>query len=199
LRSTIRRVKSGDFSELAEVRLPEDHPLTILALGVNEMARSLQEARSQIENRLAQIEQEAERIEAQKMAIRELSTPVIELWRGILCIPIVGVVDTDRAAETTQRLLDEVMRRSASYVILDITGVEVMDTGTSSHFLRLAAAVELLGAECAISGFSPSVAGTVVQMGMDLSRIRTFRTIREALQHRLNQRATSLTRQGGPA
>jgi rsbT co-antagonist protein RsbR len=74
-----------------------------------------------------------------------------------------------------------------------------MDTGTSSHFLRLAAAVELLGAECAISGFSPSVAGTVVQMGMDLSRIRTFRTIREALQHRLNQRATSLTRQGGPA
>jgi rsbT co-antagonist protein RsbR len=188
VRIALRAAKSGDYSQHADVDLPDDHPVSVLAEGVNEMVSALGKARDRNKARLLDIEREVERIEAQRLAIQALSTPIIELWNGIICVPIVGLVDTQRASDVTQSLLDEVVSRRVRAVIIDITGVQVMDTSTTSHFLRLAAAVKLLGASCAISGFSPSIVATIVHMGMTFSELRTFRTMRDALQHYLVER-----------
>ena len=76
-------------------------------------------------------------------AIRELSTPVIEIWPGVLCAPIVGVLDSGRAAEMTSALLSNVVATKAALAIIDITGIEAMDTQATDHFLRMARAVKL--------------------------------------------------------
>jgi rsbT co-antagonist protein RsbR len=185
IRTTLQAARAGDFSQKIEVALPAEHPVALLADGINDMVSALATAREQSRARLADIEREAERIEDQRAVIRALSTPVIGLWRGVLCVPVVGLVDTDRASDVTQLLLEEVVRRRARAVIIDVTGVQVMDTTTTSHFLRLAASVGLLGSSCAITGFSPAVVASVVHMGIDFSSVRTFRSIRDALQHYL--------------
>ena len=114
-------------------------------------------------------------------AIRELSTPVIEVWNGVLCLPIVGVMETSRSAEMTETLLRAVVDKRARCAIVDVTGIEVMDTGTASHFLQMAKAVRLLGAECVLTGITPGLAQTMVHMGVDLSGITTHRSLRDAL------------------
>jgi rsbT co-antagonist protein RsbR len=81
----------------------------------------------------------------------------------------------------TGALLQTIVTKQARYAIIDITGIEVMDTRTVDHFLRMAKAVRLLGAECALTGISPHIAQTVVHMGLDLSDITTHRSLRDAL------------------
>ena len=120
-------------------------------------------------------------IEQQRAAIRELSTPVIEVWDRVLCLPVVGVMDTSRGAEMTESLLRGVVEKRARCTIIDVTGIEVMDTATADHFLRMAKAVRLLGAECVITGISPGIAQTIVHMGVDLGEVRTHRSLRDAL------------------
>jgi rsbT co-antagonist protein RsbR len=130
--------------------------------------------RRELDERLATIEQ-------QRSAIRSLSTPVIEVWRGVLCLPVVGVMDTARSAEMTSALLTTIVEKGARYAIIDITGIDVMDTRTVDHFIRMAKAIRLLGAECALTGLNPHIAQTVVHMGLDLSDIVTHRSLRDAL------------------
>ena len=120
-------------------------------------------------------------IEAQRRAIAQLSTPIIQVWDEILCLPVIGVVDTSRSAEMTDRLLDTVVSQRARAVIIDITGIEVMDTKTADHFIKMAKAVKLLGAEPVITGTSPSIAQTLTHIGVDLGDIRTLRSLRDAL------------------
>jgi rsbT co-antagonist protein RsbR len=103
------------------------------------------------------------------------------VWEGILCLPIVGVMDSGRSADMTDALLRAVVATRARCTIIDITGIEVMDTGTADHFMRMARAVALLGAECTLTGINPHIAQTIVLMGVDLSGIRTHRTLRDAL------------------
>ena len=83
----------------------------------------------------------------------------------------------------TASLLQAVVDKNTKYTIIDITGIEVMDTRTVDHFLRMAKAVRLLGAECALTGVNPHIAQTVVAMGIDFSGIATHRSLRDALQY----------------
>jgi len=96
---------------------------------------------------------------------------------------VVGVLDTVRSTEMTGVLLQAIVDKKARYAIIDITGIEVMDTRTVDHFMRMARAVRLLGAECALTGINPHIAQTVVQMGLDLTDIVTHRSLRDALSH----------------
>ena len=121
-------------------------------------------------------------IEKQRAAIRELSTPIMEVWDGVLCLPVVGVMDTMRSVEMTNSLLQTVVEKKTRCIIIDITGIDVMDTRTVDHFMRMARAVRLLGAQCVLTGINPHIAQTVVHMGIDLSNIVTHRTLHEALQ-----------------
>ena len=129
-----------------------------------------------------ELEGKLETIEMQQAAIRELSTPIIEVWAGVLCLPVVGIVDSQRSAEMTETLLETIVAKQARMAIVDITGIDVMDTKTADHFIKMARAVRLLGAECIITGINPGIAQTLTHIGVDLTGMRTLRSLRDALQ-----------------
>jgi rsbT co-antagonist protein RsbR len=180
----------GDYT--CRLELPEgDSPLRALFEGINTMVESLGIEKARSEAYQAELEEKLRTIDAQRVAIAELSTPVMQVWDSVLCLPVVGVMDTARSAEMTQALLRSVVEMKAKCCIIDITGIEVMDTGTADHFMRMARAVKLLGAECMLTGINPHIAQTIVQMGIDLSGIQTHRTLRDALRHYVDRAARS--------
>jgi len=175
-------VGKGNYSSRLDLDLPEQHPLFPLYVGINEMIDSLAGEQQRSNTYRQQLEEKLTTIEAQRVAIRELSTPIIEVWRGVLCLPVVGVLDSARAAEMTEGLLRTIVEKKTRCAIIDITGIQIMDTGTADHFLRMARAVRLLGAECVLTGINPQIAQTIVHMGVDLSDLVTHRSLRNALQ-----------------
>lgn len=176
----LAEVTSGTFhSRLPD--LPDADPFSSLFRGINETVGSLAAAQTESDRYRGELEEKLRTIEQQRMAIRELSTPIIEVWSGVLCLPVVGVMDTTRSAEMTETLLNAIASTRARCVIVDITGIEVMDTATADHFLRMARAIRLLGAECVLTGIKPGIAQTIVQMGVDLAGVVTRRTLRDAL------------------
>lgn len=112
-------------------------------------------------------------IRRHQAAIRELSTPVITVHHGVLLLPIVGTVDSRRAEQIMETVLTKVSDQEAHVLILDIAGVAVVDTEVADHLLKTAAAVKLLGAEVVLTGISPEVARTIVQLGVDISSMHT--------------------------
>jgi len=103
------------------------------------------------------------------------------VWDGVLTLPMIGIVDSGRAARVMDDLLSSVTRHRAKYAILDVTGVDVVDTATANHLISMVRAVRLLGAEGILTGIRPSVAQTVVSLGVDLSSILTLSTLRDGL------------------
>lgn len=131
-------------------------------------------ARDELERRLGTIED-------QRRTIEELSIPIIDAWDGVLTLPIVGTIDTQRAASMSDQLLMRVAETRAHSVILDLTGVEVIDTGTAAHLVKLIRATELLGTRCVLTGIGPQVATTMAALGLDLGGVRTLRTLKDGL------------------
>jgi len=185
----LRDVENGDLSARADIRYSENDPIGALASCINTMVSFLAARRDETLAIQQELEGQIDTIEKQRIAIRELSSPIIEIWSGVLCAPIVGVLDSLRASEMTNALLRTVVETKASLAIIDITGIEAMDTHATDHFLRMARAVKLLGSDCALSGVHPNVAQTIVHMGVDLSGVDSYRTLREALQRHLLKRA----------
>lgn len=122
-----------------------------------------------------------ERLEKQSAALRALSTPIIRVWDEIICLPVVGIVDSQRTADMMESLLSAIVEEKARYAIVDLTGVEVVDTSTAEHLLRLFRAASILGVSGVLCGIRPAVAQTIVTLGVDLSGINTLRTLEEAL------------------
>ncbi|MGK3985500.1 PAS domain-containing protein [Sorangium sp. So ce136] len=122
-------------------------------------------------------------IERQQQVIRQLSTPILQVWRGVLALPMIGVVDSARTAEVMDSLLQAVVRTQARYALLDLTGVEAVDTKTASYLVELVRAIRLLGAEGIITGIRPSVAQTVVSLGLDLAEVTTLSDLQAGLKH----------------
>lgn len=163
---------------------------TAFAIFVQELSEAKKEvtrALTRAESANRELEAKLETIEMQQAAIRELSTPIIEVWAGVLCLPVVGVVDSQRSAEMTETLLETIVSKQARTAIVDITGIDVMDTKTADHFIKMARAVRLLGAECIVSGINPGIAQTLTHIGVDLTGVRTMRSLRDALQFHLKE------------
>ena len=120
-------------------------------------------------------------IAQQRATISELQTPVIEVWDGILALPIVGSVDTARAQEMNEALLERIVETGSEIVLLDITGVPVVDTAVARHLLETVSAARLLGADVLIVGLSSRTAMTLVQLGIDLSHVTTRSTMAKGL------------------
>ncbi len=179
---TLANLGYGDYSARLEVDENDTGALASLFRGINEMIESLSAEQEKSRAYQLQLEEKLATIEKQRAAIRELSTPVMEVWDGVLCLPVVGVMDTARSVEMTNDLLQAVVQKKTRCTIIDITGIDVMDTRTVDHFMRMARAVRLLGAECVLTGINPHIAQTVVHMGIDLSNVVTHRTLHEALQ-----------------
>jgi rsbT co-antagonist protein RsbR len=180
--ATLQNVGYGDYSTQLDVQVGDTSPLASLYMGINDMICSLSAEQERRQAYQAELEDKLTTIEKQRAAIRELSTPIMEVWDNVLCLPVVGIMDTARSAEMTNALLQAVVEKKARCTIIDITGIDVMDTRTVDHFMRMARAVRLLGAECVLTGINPHIAQTVVHMGIDMSSVVTHRTLHEALQ-----------------
>ena len=120
-------------------------------------------------------------LERMRNAVQELSTPVLEVWDDVLALPVIGIVDSRRSAEMMERLLREVEHKQCRFVIIDITGVDVIDTATADHFIKIVNAVQILGARCIITGARGAVAQTLASLGMDLGPLVTLRNLKHAL------------------
>lgn len=129
--------------------------------------------------------EELNRLEKSEIIIRQLKTPVLRVWEGILAMPVLGVVDEERAAQMTDTLLAEVSGQRARVAVLDLTGLEEVDGGTVERLVRTVGAVQLLGCRCVVSGISPSVARIIVELGIDIAMISTFSTLQSALGYAL--------------
>ena len=189
-------VVGGDYrSRLDPKKVPEDSPLHTLYTGINDMIRSLEGVQRRSSAYETELEEKLSVIEAQRSAITELSTPIIEVWEGVVCLPVVGVIDSVRSAEMTEALLETIVARKARCAVIDITAIHVMDTATADYFLRMARSVRLLGAECLLTGVNPSIAQTIVHMGVELGDIRTYRDLRSALASFFGVRSTRESRE----
>ncbi len=121
------------------------------------------------------------RVEVLEHAIRLMSTPILEVGGGVLLMPIIGIVDSRRASEMTEALLEAIVKSRCQTAILDLTGMETIDTSTLDLLFKLITASRLLGSRVLISGISPTIAQSISQLGVDLSELRTYRTLEQAL------------------
>lgn len=125
--------------------------------------------------------------------VRELSTPVIPIVEGILALPLIGTIDSHRATQITDHLLHEISRQQASVVLLDITGVPIVDTIVASYLIQAIKASQLLGAQCVLVGIRPEVAQTMVGLGMDLTGVTTLATLQEGVAYGLRMRGLEIS------
>ncbi len=168
-----------DFSVRTESTAPEVQKLSLmLNFLIDSTRRSLEEVRDKNQQLAAQLET----IEQQRRAIQELSTPILQLWEGILVLPVIGFVDSARSQQMMERLLEEIVQRQARHVIIDVTGVAVMDTQTADYFTKIFNSVRLLGAQCLLTGIRPAVAQTLVHIGVQLDQVTTRRNLQQGLQ-----------------
>jgi len=143
--------------------------------------QGLRESEEQLRRLAADAQSQLDLIAAQQEAIRQLSTPIIEVWHGVLMMPLFGSIDQAQASQMQETLLEGITRTRARAAIIDLTGVEVVDTVTAQHIIGLVHAVQLLGARGIVVGIRPDVAQSIVALGVNLARITTLSNVREAL------------------
>lgn len=127
------------------------------------------------------LEQELETVAWQQQQILALSAPVLEVWDGVIALPIIGALDARRGAEVMGRLLSAVAARRSEHVLLDLTGVEALDAEAAHRIAGIVRAVSLLGAHGIVTGLSPAAARAFAEVGVDLSGVDTRRSLREGL------------------
>ncbi|APR80732.1 RsbR, positive regulator of sigma-B [Minicystis rosea] len=169
--------------------LEDENGKVFAALGASQditLQRRLENELRARNEELAQSEAgKAQLIERLRYSIDELSNPILEVWDDVLAMPIIGVVDSRRTSDMVQRLLGEVSRTQASFVIIDLTGVEIVDTKTADHLMKLMRKVEIVGARCVITGIRPAVAETLVDIGVDFGRLTMLRNLKHGLREAL--------------
>jgi rsbT co-antagonist protein RsbR len=133
-------------------------------------------------------------ITRQQRDLLDLSTPVVTLWEGILGVPLIGTLDSERTQVVMESLLQRIVDTGASIAIIDITGVPTVDTLVAQHLLKTVGAARLMGAECIISGIRPQIAQTIVHLGVDLGNVATKATLADALLLALGRLGARVTR-----
>jgi rsbT co-antagonist protein RsbR len=125
----------------------------------------------------------SEIISQQGKALMEMSTPVTAIWQGILMLPIVGFIDSKRSMDIMNAMLAKISDTHAEVIIIDISGVDVVDTAVANHLIKITKASRLMGCESTISGVSPAIAQTIVELGIEVGTIHTAVTLRDALEN----------------
>lgn len=131
-------------------------------------------------------------ISRQQEELIELSTPVVELWQGILALPLIGTLDSERTQVVMETLLQRLVATGSSIAVIDITGVPTVDTLVAQHLLKTVAAAQLMGADCIISGIRPQIAQTIVHLGIDLSTVATKASLSDAFALALKRRGLAV-------
>ncbi|MCA9686464.1 MAG: STAS domain-containing protein [Myxococcales bacterium] len=186
----------GNFHE---VEVGPDDELAAVELGVNtvladlrrqiaetgalnrELDLKIAERTRELQAKLEQITNQHDLIQRQRDAILELSTPVMQLWTDIIAMPVIGIIDGTRADAIMERLLTAISNRRARHAILDLTGVESLDTASAAHFARIIAAAGLIGARCVLTGIQSSAALALTDLGVEFENIETHRDLQSGL------------------
>jgi len=151
----------------------------------------LTESRQELENQLSTIKN-------QQAAIKRLSTPILEVWDDVLVLPVIGVVDAERAADMTEHLLRRVVETGSGSVIIDVTGAAGFDTATADHFLRLLKAANLLGARCILTGISAENAQALIGTDVHFENVVTLATLKEGLKRFTDRTRSQAAKRGEP-
>ena len=174
----LRTELSGDLVSLGEETLGASLLLDKLGLYTTEV---YQKGREEV-------------IFRQQQEMLELSTPVVELWEGILGLPVIGTLDSARTQVVMESLLQRIVDTGAQIAVIDITGVPTVDTLVAQHLLKTVAAARLMGADCIISGIRPQIAQTIVHLGVDLQDVATKATLADAFALALKRTGRTVTR-----
>jgi rsbT co-antagonist protein RsbR len=132
----------------------------------------------------------------QQQEMLELSTPVVELWDGVLAVPLIGTLDSARTQVVMESLLQRIVDTGANIAIVDITGVPTVDTLVAQHLLKTVAAARLMGADCIISGIRPQIAQTIVHLGVGLNDVVTKATLADAFSVALKRTGLTVQKTG---
>lgn len=197
IQAVLQAASAGDYSKRCPVTITEsfaENPLTAITPAINLLLddlRAKQRAQAKAEARLVEtvgeLKDKVRTIEEQAEHIRRLSTPVIEIWNDVLVMPLIGIIDGQRGEALMEAMLGSVAGRRARHVILDLTGVESIDTAAADQLLRVVRAGELVGAHCVLTGLHPTTAMTLTDLGVELGEIRTLRTVKEGLRYCLGE------------
>jgi rsbT co-antagonist protein RsbR len=171
----------GAVMELLHTAYQEDAELHIASM------EQLEQLIHQAQQQAFQVYLEAyeERVERQRRALAELSTPVIQVYENILVLPLVGAIDTERARRVMEELLLGITHYQAELVIIDITGVPVVDTSVANHLMQAVKAARLLGAQSILVGISREIAQTLVHLQIDLTAVVTRSNLQAGIEYAL--------------
>lgn len=163
------------FRDLHGGEVPEDYAPLSLAVSklIHADATLVLDAYSRATN---------QKISDQARAMMEMSTPVTALWDNILMLPVVGIIDSSRAQDIMKAVLRSIADARAKVFIMDISGVPVVDTAVANHLIKITRATRLMGCQSVLSGVSPTIAQTMVELGIDVGGIVTKATLRDALE-----------------
>jgi anti-anti-sigma regulatory factor/HAMP domain-containing protein len=193
------RITSGDLDQRAEIR--QRNEIGILAAGFNSMTTRLQQNLRGLEQRVAERTAELEQAlatrddtlndlresisarEALEKTIQGLSSPVLPVLEGVLVMPLIGVIDSERAALLVTSLLSAIEQHHATIVLIDVTGVPLVDTQVARVLIQAADAARLLGAEPILVGIRPELAQTIVGLGLDLSSLTTQADLQSSIRY----------------
>lgn len=192
IQNILAATAAGDL----DVRLQPkyDDPFAEIEVGINILINDLTEElkerekiQTDLEKKLATIQQQQKTIVQQQEDLLELSSPVIKIWDNVLVLPVIGTLDSRRSQIMMENLLQKIVDTGCTTAILDITGVPTIDTQVANHLIKTVTAAKLLGAECIISGISPAIAQTIVHLGIELTTIRTKASMQDAIHFALRQ------------
>lgn len=130
----------------------------------------------------------------QQHEMLELSTPVIQIWDGVLALPLIGTLDSGRTQVVMESLLQQIVQTGSTIAIIDITGVPTVDTLVAQYLLKTIAAARLMGADCIISGVRPQIAQTIVHLGVELGDVSTRATLADAFRIALRRLGRAVTK-----
>lgn len=167
--------------------LKDNHGAVIGVCGVITDITDIKRRQAEVKRLESEINEQIAVIEAQRTMLDELSVPVIQVWDSILLLPLIGAIESRRAARIMESLLESVGRAGTQVVIIDITGVPVVDTTVASYLIRTVQAAQLLGCQSILVGISPEIAQTLVGLGVDFSRIVTRATLQNGLEYALKR------------
>lgn len=189
LHEAVTRAQEGAFDEaMSMLSSGEDSPLSDIEqvlrsfikdykIAVEQSAISIDEfntTRRELERKIAMIEQ-------QRQAILTLSAPIIDIWDGIVTVPLTGDLDRARMSELMERLLVRIQSSRTSWVLLDLTGSGQINAEVGTSLLRLSSAIRLMGSDCLLTGIGESLARTLVQIGAPMAGIRSIASLRDGL------------------
>ena len=174
----LSKVSNGDFSARAC-----ENSTNELLVKLGQMINKMIDANKGIlDGTLGQMKVTNEKLQASQKVILEMSTPVIQVWKGILVLPLIGILDSHRAHQARETLLNRIIQDEAKMIIIDITGVPIVDSVVAKYLAQTCAAIRLIGAEGILTGISVNVAQTLVRLDIDFSGIITKSTLAEGLE-----------------